>query len=598
MPYPYDDDDGTEDKAEQELRFRTALATLPRKPILGARGAASNELSGSVNGTRGDQQDLIARAGGMSGTDTGPKTDTSVSSMNPPRPNIPAPRTVPNEAPTNIGPPTPRLGNLPSRLGNLPATGAPSLLGRGPGQPMRPDVRPMRSDFPVKEPGLWKKILGIGVSPILPALTEQIFQGPERKAERQYKEALGDYEGGLSDKQKQATIAETNARTKSLNNPPQKEGVTPEETTMQDLMTGNNGQPQINPDTQKPYTRLEAFSKVEGAKAGAAQGGKQPPLSADEVSQINAMHTERFQTLNPGKPLSPALTLRPGASQADYERIDKNLSQMESAQGTQAQRESTNAFRQDAAANAAQSRAEKREEKFGQSVYAYDPEKKQTVLTTQGTATKNNWQGIRKVTQDNIDKDTDKLRQIGDAQMNVSAYRGSLQSMNALSGSDLARVSALIGDDKFKLHFMGLEIPVDWYNQLRDNQKFNDLPEDAKDAVVGYIGARGSIIAYTKAISGTARLTESQLQTEMQNLPKPSDPQDVAEKKFARFQRNIDQAASGLPKLPGIDTPAEIRAKTEVNKPAATQPPTTQPTAPKGMHDRLVRFLNQKMGAQ
>ncbi len=466
---------------------------------------------------------------------------------------------------------------------------------------MRPNVMPTREDFPAKpELGGWKKILGLTAATALGSgpLAERILYGQRDAADRRFNQATQDWERGLSDEQKQATIAETNARTKSLGNPPQKEGVTPEETTLHDLMTGNNGQPQINPDTQKPYTRLEAFSKVEGAKAGAAQGGKQPPLDPNTVSQINDMHTQRYQVLNPNKPLPPALTLRPGASQQDYERIDKNLGQMESAQGTQAQRESTNAFRRDAAANAAQSREEKREEKFGQSVYAYDPEKKQTVLTTQGTATKNNWQAVRKVTQANIDKDTDKLRQIGDAQMNVSAYRGSLQSMNALSGSDLARVSALVGDDKFKLHFMGLEIPVDWYNQLRDNQKFNDLPEDAKDAVVGYIGARGSIIAYTKAISGTARLTESQLQTEMQNLPKPSDPQDVAEKKFARFQRNIDQAASGLPKLPGIDTPAEIRAKTEINKPAAKQPPTTQPTAPKGIHDRLVKFLNQKMGAQ
>lgn len=152
--------------------------------------------------------------------------------------------------------------------------------------------------------------------------------------------------------------------------------------------------------------------------------------------------------------------------------------------------------------------------------------------------------------------------------------------------------------DKFKLHFMGMEVPVDWYNQLRDNQKFNDLPEDAKDAVVGYIGARGSIIAYTKAISGTGRLTETQLQTEMQNLPKPTDPQDVAEKKFARFQRNIDQAASGLPKIPGIDSPAEIRAKTEISKPAAQPPAQPKTAAPKSIHDRLVNFLNQKMGAQ
>src|SRR5262249_17756826 len=125
-----------------------------------------------------------------------------------------------------------------------------------------------------------------------------------------------------------------------------------------------------------------------------------------------------------------------------------------------------------------------------------------------------------------------------------------------------------------------------------------DLPEDAKDAVVGYIGSRGSIIVYTKAISGTGRLTESQLQTEMQNLPRPSDPQDVAERKFARFQRNIDQAASGLPKIPGIDTPAEIRAKTEISKPPDQQPQPPAQTKPKSLKGALTDFLNRKMGAQ
>jgi hypothetical protein len=32
---------------------------------------------------------------------------------------------------------------------------------------------------------------------------------------------------------------------------------------------------------------------------------------------------------------------------------------------------------------------------------------------------------------------------------------------------------------------------------------------------------------------------------------------------FQRFQRNIDQVAGGLPKLPGVDSPAAIRARVE-----------------------------------
>lgn len=592
MAYPYDEEDGgtatAEDTDERQRRFMNLLIGSRGKTPLGNRGAASAEQANGNNGAEAWSENIPAAS------DSGASRGSVLGAAS--RPNIPAPRTVPAEEPRNIAPPT-----ATARLGNLPPMGAPSLLGRGPFQPRRPDVMPTREDFPQRpEIGGWKKVLGLGLATLAgsPQATESILHGQRDKADRQYSQASKDWQNEQADKERQARIGETEARTRALNNPPPKEGVTGEETTLEDLMHGNNGGPQINPDTQKPYTRLEAYNTVQAAKAGAAQGAKQPALDPNTISQINEMHTARYQALNPGKPLPPAFTLRPGAKQEEYERIDKNLNQMESAQGTQAQRDANNAFRQQTAANAAQTREEKREEKFGAPVYAYDPGKKQTVLTTQGAATKGSLQAIRKVSEADISKDTDKLRQIGDAQMNVSAYRVSLRGMDALSGNDLARVSALIGDDKFKLHFMGLEIPVDWYNQLRDNQKFTDLPDDAKDAVVGYIGARGAIIAYTKAISGTGRLTESQLQTEMQNLPKPSDPQDVAEKKFARFQRNIDQAASGLPKIPGVDTPAEIRAKTEVSQPATTQPqPPAQPK-PKSLRGALTDFLNKKMGAQ
>jgi len=61
-----------------------------------------------------------------------------------------------------------------------------------------------------------------------------------------------------------------------------------------------------------------------------------------------------------------------------------------------------------------------------------------------------------------------------------------------------------------------------------------------------FIGARGAIIAYAKAISGTGRLTESQLKTETANLPDPTVPSDVREMQFNRFQRNIDQVCERL----------------------------------------------------
>jgi hypothetical protein len=48
-----------------------------------------------------------------------------------------------------------------------------------------------------------------------------------------------------------------------------KQGLTPEEVTIHDLMTGNNGQPRVDPETQQPYTYFGAYNAVMQAKAGA-----------------------------------------------------------------------------------------------------------------------------------------------------------------------------------------------------------------------------------------------------------------------------------------------------------------------------------------
>jgi hypothetical protein len=44
-----------------------------------------------------------------------------------------------------------------------------------------------------------------------------------------------------------------------------KVGTTPEELTLHDLMTGDNGKPRVNPDTKQPYTYTEAYSRIKQA---------------------------------------------------------------------------------------------------------------------------------------------------------------------------------------------------------------------------------------------------------------------------------------------------------------------------------------------
>lgn len=63
-----------------------------------------------------------------------------------------------------------------------------------------------------------------------------------------------------------------------------KVGATPEETTLHDLMTGGeNGQPRVNPETQKPYTYLEAYTAV---KQSAQDTKPDKDVKTDKVDRI------------------------------------------------------------------------------------------------------------------------------------------------------------------------------------------------------------------------------------------------------------------------------------------------------------------------
>src|SRR5205807_6939584 len=63
-----------------------------------------------------------------------------------------------------------------------------------------------------------------------------------------------------------ADTEEAQARAEALRHPPAKQGATPEETTLHDLMTGANGGPRVNPATGKPYNYLEALDAVNKTK--------------------------------------------------------------------------------------------------------------------------------------------------------------------------------------------------------------------------------------------------------------------------------------------------------------------------------------------
>jgi hypothetical protein len=96
--------------------------------------------------------------------------------------------------------------------------------------------------------------------------------------------------------------------------------------------------------------RLQA--EVSGQKDITADRIKQAEAASTapfgpRAEALNAAMTQRYQVLNPGKPLPSGLSLSAESTPKDFDRVDKILQQTENAQGTQANRNLSNNIRQE-----------------------------------------------------------------------------------------------------------------------------------------------------------------------------------------------------------------------------------------------------------
>jgi hypothetical protein len=262
--------------------------------------------------------------------------------------------------------------------------------------------------------------------------------------------------------------------------------------------------------------------------------------------------------------------------------IKPTLQKLQAQANTQAQASTKYATGKAGAVAGAEAEVKQRYE-VNKPVYAYNTQSKQLEQTTKGDVAANPtlYTHPVDVKESDIRKDTELARQLGDAQLNLSRYRAAAQALDNLGLADSRAVAALIGDDKFKAEFMGAQIPTDWLNKLLTQENWKILPKTAQDAVIGYIGARGAVIAYQKAVSGSGRANKEQLELELQNIPNPLLPKDVRERQFDRFQQNIDQTGAGLPKMVGIERPKEIKQRIETEE-AQKQADAAKQTAQQG----------------
>ncbi len=234
--------------------------------------------------------------------------------------------------------------------------------------------------------------------------------------------------------------------------------------------------------------------------------------------------------------------------------------------------------------------------------YAAGPDGK-VLYTNKADAAKNSMT-FEEMKPADVKADRQSLRQLNDVQQNVSRYRDATDAIkNNISPLESSTMAAILSDKGLgaKVEPFGVGLDLGQLNDVITNTEkagdWNALKPELQDAVLSYLRAKSSIIAYNKVLSGSARAAEKQLEIEMQQLPVPYVGASVADKQLTAFQENIDRASDGFPtNLPGIKPPSEIRREVEGQKSASFKAPAGAPPA-QGIADGKVLKQDGKVVA-
>lgn len=263
------------------------------------------------------------------------------------------------EGPAPVSPGAAPLTNAPPALAHRPVLGspatpeagpapvqAPSPLGGGPVAAGPAPVTPLRE--PQRETYMPKPLTGLrrGLGALFTGMSayqspqageetyQNIFVRPGERGEKRYHTALEQYNKNLEVRRQQGELERQNQLAESTiayQKAEAEKGAEPKT-----VETGK-GILQWNPETKR-------FDIEVGPSKPKGEG--ELPLG-DRVEQLNQALGARHQVLHPGAPLPSYLTLGKDATQKDFDRIDKVMQQTETAYGTEAQRSTANAMREE-----------------------------------------------------------------------------------------------------------------------------------------------------------------------------------------------------------------------------------------------------------
>lgn len=297
-------------------------------------------------------------------------------------------------------------------------------------------------------------------------------------------------------------------------------------------------------DAKKQFviTGNQAFLTQDTKPAGKTAEGELP-LGA-KVEQFNDLLQQRWQVLNPTKPIPPAFVLKPNATQKDYDRVDKALGSTESALATKAQQDTINATRQQTLALAAQAHADHVATQATKPVLAYDSNNRPHLLSD-GDARAAGYTGITEATP----------KQIDDAKTHTVVLNAMQTQLNSVVASraalDQGEVQRAIISKALSHSEPGLW--NDWINRgALDNA--TDL---TKTFIQSALALKEAALALPKELTGGSRVSDIQASAMFKTLAGGSAPDSkYALDQSKKFQADIDRLRQRAPEVRGLDTTA------------------------------------------
>jgi hypothetical protein len=203
-------------------------------------------------------------------------------------------------------------------------------------------------------------------------------------------------------------------------------------------------------------------------------------------------------------------------------------------------------------------------------IYAFNTKTNQTELTDRATmvATPGMYTNPRDVKQSDITKDQQFNRQMADVQLNFSRYQTAKNALptGTISPEHKDAATRILADEKMGGYVTNELTFQNYMNQINQGEKaasWNKLTPPEQGVLSGYLRAKASVVAYQKALSGVGKPNKEVMEIEMNNLPAPIVGKSASDTQFNAFQENLDTATQGYVKMPGSESPKEVRQRVE-----------------------------------